>query len=115
MVREGWMVSYDADTDTGYIGREDRSIPDVVLQFQHGPIQEAGGVNGIQNEELIQLLIMRIEALDLRMPSSFNKDALNGLDAAAAALMLRTKKRQEQGVEGTMRPHSDTEEIVKDA
>lgn len=105
--REGWSVGYDADLDRGYI-RHEGGI-EATLQFQHGPVKEVGGINGVQNEELIELLVKRIEALDLRMPCSENKDALNGLDAALASLKLRTSKRETQNVEGTERPHSDTE------
>ncbi len=108
--RQGWAVGYDADLDRGYINNPDANIQ-VTLQFQHGPVKEVGGINGIQNEELVALLIMRLEKLNDRLPCSENVDAIQGLDATLAALTLRTERRLQQGVEGTERPHGTEEKI----
>lgn len=70
--REGWTVGYDPDLDLGYIRNDDAGI-DVTLQFQHGPVQDAGGINGIQNEELVALLIMRLKDEARRKLEAFVK------------------------------------------
>ena len=107
MTREDWEVVYDPTRDWGQIRHKQGTEHNI--QFQHGPIGD-NGINGIQNEELIALLIMRLEQLDLRMPCDENKEALTGLNVALVALAGRTAKREAQGVEGTVRPHSSTEE-----
>jgi hypothetical protein len=70
------------------------------LSFQNGPIKEAG-VNGIQNEPIIALLIDRLEFLDNTFPSEFNKNAIMHLNEALKSLKARTANRVDRGVEGT--------------
>jgi hypothetical protein len=57
--------------------------------------------DGVTNEELIKILGNRIAFLDSKVPSDYNKRALQGLKDAMTALNERTKERQERGVEGT--------------
>ena len=75
------------------------------LQFQSGPIGEVG-VNGIQQEDLIQVVIARLEALNGLFPCEENAAALYHLRAALGALEDRTRKRQAQGVEGRKMAHA---------
>ena len=119
MPREHWQILYNSDTDLGtirYIGDWAAGAAFQQIQFQHGPIGEAGNINGIQNEELIELLIMRLQALDLRMPCDENREAIRALEQAADWLAIRTSKRMTQGIEGTERPHSsgEVQEEAKD-
>lgn len=58
-------------------------------------------VNGTTNEEVLDMLIDRMRFLDDRFPSAENKDCIQYLEMARAALAERTKDRQERGVEGT--------------
>ena len=115
MTREGWQVAYDPDTDNGvieFLGDTSQGNAYQEIQFQHGPIGE-NGINGIQNEELTELLIERMKQLDLRMPCDENREAIRAFEQAADWLAIRKSKRTQQGVEGTERPHSSTE--TKDA
>lgn len=115
--RQAWRVEYDADKDRGiirYVAAEGddvaRNGPDlhilagVMFQFQHGPVGD-NGINGIQNEELTLLLIMRMKALDERFPCIENKRAIASFEDAYRALNERTRKRREQGVEGKNEAH----------
>ena len=99
------MVSYDADKDEGWIGHaEPSNLPDTRFPFQHGPIQD-NGVNGIQNEEVIELLIIRLRALNERFPCRENSLAITKLEEAQMWLDKRTALRQEQNVEGKNEAH----------
>jgi hypothetical protein len=69
------------------------------LEFQNGPVNEAG-INGIQNEPVIAILIDRLKFLDSKFPSYHNKMAIISLESALQHLINRTKDRIERGVEG---------------
>lgn len=71
------------------------------VDFQEGPIKECG-VNGVCNEDLIAMVITRLE--------SFNKSGYNCRENACAITKLeeallwlrkRTMGREKRGVEGT--------------
>lgn len=76
----------------------------VAIHFQDGPIAEYGR-NGTTNEEIIDLLIARLNSLNMMHDGRYacpeNGMAVGHLIAARAALELRTARRQERGVEGT--------------
>lgn len=57
--------------------------------------------NGTTNEAVLQMMIDRMEWLDERMPSEYNKRCIEHLKEALSALLERTKERKERGVEGT--------------
>ena len=97
--REEWSVSYDADADKGTIAYVPDGKVGIDLQFQHGPIQD-NGVNGIQNEELIDLLLLRLRALNARFPCRENSLAITNLEQTGMWLRERTRLRVTQGVEG---------------
>ena len=82
-------------------------LDDVVIavRFQCGPIQEVG-VNGCAIEDVVDILIERLEGFQ-RGPFACreNAEALESLTWAKGLLLARTRKRQEQRVEGTNAPH----------
>jgi hypothetical protein len=55
---------------------------------------------GTTNEELISVLLHRLEILNNNFPCKDNMDAIASLGASLQHLQRRTKKRVEQGVEG---------------
>ena len=71
------------------------------IVFQKGPIKESG-VNGIQNEDLIAIVIDRLQGFQ---GGDFdcldNQCAIVHLRAALTQLQNRTKEREKRGVEGT--------------
>jgi hypothetical protein len=71
------------------------------VDFQEGPIKEAG-VNGVMNEDLIAMVITRLEAFnnsDFRCRE--NSMAITKLEEALLWLRKRTMGREQRGVEGT--------------
>lgn len=77
------------------------------LKFQLGPIKEHG-VNGTTIEEVIGILASRLEGFQ-NGPFRCRENALaiTKLEEARLWLYERTRKRQEQGVEGINAPHAD--------
>jgi hypothetical protein len=70
------------------------------IKFQKGPIQESG-VNGIQNEDLLGVVIDRLIGFQTGdYECRENEVALHACIDACAALQLRTAKRKSRGVEG---------------
>ena len=73
----------------------------VKLEFQNGPINEAG-VNGITHEALLAILIDRMEGFQSgQFANDYNQRALDNLKSAQDELLARTKERMSRGVEGT--------------
>jgi hypothetical protein len=77
--------------------------PLVTLNFQNGPINVDGnGVNGIQHEDLLAIIIDRLNGFQSGLYAcSNNQEALDHLRAALECLQRRTKARIARGVEGT--------------
>ncbi len=79
-------------------------VEEVVLadiHFQEGPIKEAG-VNGVMNEDLISMVICRLEHFqqsDFRCRE--NAMAITKLEESLLWLRKRTMGRENRGVEGT--------------
>jgi hypothetical protein len=73
------------------------------LFFQLGPVKEAG-VNGCQNEQIIEVLLHRLSVLDQAFPCSENRLAIANLQSALGWLDARTRERQRRGVEGKNEP-----------
>lgn len=71
------------------------------IHFQEGPIKEAG-VNGVNNEDLIAMVICRLEHFN---QSEFrcreNSMAITKLEEALLWLRKRTMGREKRNVEGT--------------
>lgn len=80
-----------------------QAVPYLVgkVDFQEGPIKEAG-VNGVMNEDLIAMVITRLEHFnqsDFRCRE--NSMAITKLEEALLWLRKRTMARENRGVEGT--------------
>lgn len=71
------------------------------IHFQEGPIKEAG-VNGVCNEDLIAMVICRLEHFNRsEFASRDNSMAITKLEEALLWLRKRTICRENRGVEGT--------------
>ena len=77
------------------------------IHFQDGPIGEYG-INGTTNEEVIHVLIERIESLQAMDRYKYacheNSSALTHLAEALNALEARTYRRIQRNVEGKSEP-----------
>lgn len=96
------VVSYDPETEVAKIVYWDESGSALVseaFQFQHGPVGD-NGYNGVQNEDVLKILITRLRALNAKFPCRENSLAITKIEEALMWLERRTKLRQEQGVEG---------------
>lgn len=75
----------------------ERNLCDV--HFQNGPIQEFG-VNGVQQEDLLAIVIDRLRAFQAGpFANKYNAAALEAAEASLAALNQRTIDRLARGVE----------------
>lgn len=71
------------------------------IHFQEGPIKEVG-VNGVCNEDLIAMVICRLENFNKsEFSSRDNSTAITKLEEALLWLRKRTIGRENRGVEGT--------------
>lgn len=84
---------------SGYAGKS--GATSVLIEFQNGPIGEAG-VNGLTHEALLTILIDRLHAFQLGpFANAYNAKALSHIQHARGALFDRTNERLKRGVEGT--------------
>lgn len=74
------------------------------IDFQEGPAGEAG-VNGCQNEDILEVLLHRMNGLQAAFPCHENALAITKLEEALLWLKRRTELRVKQGVEGKNLPH----------
>lgn len=97
--RKGKMpdVQYNGDEDVGTI--DIGTAEQERFQFQHGPVGD-NGANGVQNEQVIELLVLRLRDLNSKFPCRENSIAITNLEQAGLWLEKRTAVRVEQGVEG---------------
>lgn len=73
----------------------------VAIQFQNGPIQEAG-INGISGEALMAIQIDRLRSFQSGpFKCRENALALTALEESLMWLQKRTRDRMARGVEGT--------------
>lgn len=79
-----------------------RDLEDLLqIKFQNGSILESG-VNGIMNEDLISIVIDRLQGFQgSKFACRENALALTKLEEALMWLEYRTAKREKRGVEGT--------------
>lgn len=87
---------------------ENKSEPGQILQFIHKePKQVEGGgtelelvSDGTSNEDLIKVLIDRMQFLNQKFPCRENSMVITKLDEALMWLEKRTRDRERRGVEG---------------
>ncbi len=86
--------------------QEDKSQGQLILFINKKPIaHDATGrmetvFDGTTNEEVLLVLINRLEFLNDKFPSFYNETALRNLHSALAALNARTADREKRSVEG---------------
>lgn len=96
-------VEYRPDEEIGIIRRGQLQQ---LIKFQHGVVPDAGE-NGVFNEDVIALLIMRLSDLNQgEFRCRENSLAITKLEEALLWLHQRTRNRELQGVEGTLQPHA---------
>lgn len=99
-------VVYEPEKDRGTIDYDrDGTGFSQVIQFQNGPILD-NGHNGIQNEDVLNLLLVRMRVLNKRFPCRENSLAITKMEEALMWLEMRSKLRVEQGVEGKNLAHA---------
>jgi hypothetical protein len=82
-------------------GLETESPRQVVIQFQNGPINEAG-VNGLTHEVLLAIVADRLRSFQAGpFACKANACALTHIEEAQHWLQQRTVERMRRGVEGT--------------
>lgn len=83
------------------IGDPAEKMPKCEIDFQNGPIKEAG-LNGLTHEALLAIVIDRLRSFQAGPYSSDdNADALSSCRDALRSLQKRTLARIARGVEGT--------------
>ena len=70
------------------------------IHMQEGPIKE-NGVNGCHNEDLIAIVLTRLEAFQTSVKCRENECAITKLEEALMWLRKRPLGREERGVEDT--------------
>lgn len=92
-------ATYYAPDNFVVVSHSDRNILTYV-DFQHGPIKECG-VNGVANEDLIAMVICRLEHFQLSpFACKENAEAIKKLEESLMWLRKRTFNRENRGVEG---------------
>ena len=108
-MRQGELeIQYEPDDDQGTIIVHRAEGGEPIRQticFQHGLIS-GEGPNGIFNEHLLELLIIRLRVLNARLPCREGSLAITKVEEALLWLNRRTQLREEQHVENTYMPHA---------
>jgi len=74
-----------------------------VIQFQHGPRDVAGSVNGVMDVDLLEMVRDRLSAFqDGKLACPDNAQALIHVEAALLYLNKRVEDRHDRGVFGTV-------------
>ena len=75
------------------------------IVFQHGPPQEVG-INGCRVEDVIEVVIQKLLDFQGReLACEENAEALEHLQDACDALVKRGRRREQQGLIGSRKPH----------
>ena len=84
-----------------YVLKSEDNSDILKIKFQDGPIKECG-VNGVMNEDLIAMVIKRLEYFQsTEFKCRENAVAITKLEEALMWLRKRTIDRENRGVEGT--------------
>jgi hypothetical protein len=87
---------------------ENPNSPGQVIQFIEksydglGPLKTVN--DGTTNEEVLKVLINRLQGMGEKLPCRENSIAITKLEEALMWLEKRTSDRRARGVEGTMKP-----------
>jgi len=77
-------------------------LPDAMVPLHFYEMREDGTkIDGVTNEEVLAVLIHRLEVLNMKMFCFENDMALSSLKGALSWLNARTEERTKRGVEGT--------------
>lgn len=99
-VMEEKDFNYNAPNWFNVVRAEDGKVLEKI-HFQEGPIKECG-VNGVCNEDLLIMVIRRLEGLqNSEFKCRENACAITKLEEALLWLRKRTMGRENRGVEGT--------------
>lgn len=80
-------------------------LPYIKITFQHGHPQEVGA-NGCRIEDVIDVLVQKLLDFQGReLACEENATALYHLDLAREALLLRRRRREQQGLLGRSETH----------
>ena len=83
--------------------------PFVSIVFQHGHPNEVG-INGCRLEDVIDVLVEKLQDFQGRdLACAENAEALEHLHFAREALVRRRRRREEQGVVNTQKPHESAD------
>lgn len=96
-------MKYNAPHHFQVTATSDQEVEYVVgqISFQEGPIKECG-VNGVANEDLINMVICRLEHFQkTEFACRENALAITKLEESLMWLRKRTNDREARGVEGT--------------
>lgn len=90
----------------------DGTYPQIIQFIMKLPIDEGSSllgtvIDGTTNEELMKVLIDRLNYLNAKMPCKANIIAIQKLQEALMWQEYRTSKRKAQGIESTNIPHTD--------
>ncbi|MDI9637308.1 hypothetical protein QPK87_10285 [Kamptonema cortianum] len=80
----------------------------IKITFQHGDPNEVG-INGCKIEDVLDVIVEKLldfQGRDLACPE--NATALYHLDLAREALILRRRRREQQGLLGQRQKHAST-------
>lgn len=100
------VIAVDEPGDGGACHKYSICVPngdpgDVILNFQNGPITEAGD-NGIQHEDLLAVVLDRLRGFQSgKFSCRENAIAITKLEEALMWLKKRTMDRVARGIEGT--------------
>ena len=88
-------------TPSGTADAAPEAMVPISVQFQHGPVGEAG-VNGCHHEDLLTIVMHRLQSFQAGADACReNALALRNIEEAMFWLNTRTAERERRGVEGT--------------
>lgn len=83
------------------------------ITFQHGGTPEQVGVNGCRIEDVIEILQQKLLDFQGRdLDCEENATALYHLDLAREALLMRRRRREQQGVFGARANHESADLVA---
>ncbi len=97
-------LEYKGGLQEDWTIKDDRvRTPYATIKFQSGPMKQQGK-NGCLVDDILEVVVARLEELELLIPNHNNQMAINAVRDAIECLRLRTADRETRGVEGTVEP-----------